>query len=82
MSSSHGESGTRSPDFPHEAYGKFDLDEIAESESLSQFIFRIRDILSLAEILDIPESIRCEQRLICGEIEGLCMLLRRLSYPC
>ena len=24
----------RSPDFPHEAYAKFDLDEMAESESL------------------------------------------------
>lgn len=72
----------RSPDFPHEAYVKFDLDEMAESESLSEFRFRKRDILSLAEILDIPESIGCEQRSICGGIEGLCMLLRQLSYAC
>ena len=27
----------RSPDFPHEVYAKFDLDEMAESESLSEF---------------------------------------------
>ena len=72
----------RNPDFPREAYAKFDLDEMAESESLSEFRFRKRDILSLAEGLDIPESIRCEQRSICGGIEGLFMLLRRLSYPC
>ena len=72
----------RNPDFPHEAYAKFDLDETAESESLSEFRFRKRDILSLAEVLDIPETIRCEQRSICGGIEGLFVLLRRLSYPC
>ena len=73
---------SRNPDFPHEVYAKFDLDEMAESESLAEFRFRKRDILSLAEVLDIPESIRCNQRSICGGIEGLCMLLRRLSYPC
>ena len=55
---------------------------MAESESLSEFRFRKRDILSLAEVLEIPESIRCEQRSFCGGIEGLCMLLRRLSHPC
>ena len=27
----------RNPDFPHEAYAKFDLDEMAESESLAEF---------------------------------------------
>ena len=61
----------RNPDFPHEAYAKFDLDEMGESESLSEFRFRKRDILSLAEVLEIPESIRCEQRSFCGGIEGL-----------
>ena len=73
---------SRNPDFPCEAYAKFDLDEMAKSESLPEFRFRKRDILSLAEVLDILETIRCDQRSICGGIEGLCMLLRRLSYPC
>ena len=72
----------RNPDFPHETYAKFDLYEMTESESLAEFRFKIRNILSLEEVLDIPETIRCDQRLICGGIEGLCMLLRRLSYPC
>ncbi|CAH3127897.1 unnamed protein product [Pocillopora meandrina] len=27
-------------------------------------------------------NIRCPQRTICDRIEGLCMLLRRFSYPC
>ena len=72
----------RNPDFPYETYPKFNLHEMAESESLAEFRFRKRDILSLADVLDIPETIRCDQRSICGGIEGLCMLLRRLSYPC
>ena len=72
----------RNPDFPHETYAKFDLDEMTESESLAEFRFRKSDILSLAEVLDIPETIRCDQRSICGGIVGLCMLLRRLPYPC
>jgi len=43
----------RNPDFPHEAYAKFNLDEMAESESLAEFTCRFRkgDILSLTEVL-------------------------------
>ena len=65
---------SRNPNFPHEAYTKFD--------SLVEFRFRKREILSLAEVLEIPETIRCNQWSICGGIVGLCMLPRRLSYPC
>lgn len=72
----------RNPEFPYEAYTKFDLDEMADSECLAEFRFRKTDIFLLAEGLEIPETIRCDQRSICDGIEGLCMLLRRLSYPC
>lgn len=69
----------RNPDFPHEAYARFDLDEMAESDSLAEFRFKKRDILSIPEVLDIPETMRFDQRSICRGIEGLCMLLRRLK---
>ena len=36
----------------------------------------------VANILQLPMNIRCPQRTICDRIEGLCMLLRRFSYPC
>ena len=72
----------RNPDFPYEAYPKFDLDEMVESECLAEFRFKKRDIHLLADVLEIPETIRYDQRSICGGIEGLCMLLRRLSYSC
>ena len=37
------------------------LDEMAQFESLAEIRFRKRDILSLAEVLEIPEKIRCHQ---------------------
>ena len=67
-------SSQKNPHFPHEAYAKFDLDEMAESESLAEFRFRKRDILSLAEVLEIPETMRCDQRSICG---GISLQIRR-----
>ena len=47
-----------------------------------QFRFRKRDIRILKEVLLIPDTITCSQRPVCNGLEGLCMLLKRLSYPC
>ena len=30
----------------------------------------------------LPDSYICEQGTVCDGIEGLCLLLRRLAYPC
>ena len=73
----------KNPCFPCEDYSLFNLDEMTESECLSEFRFRKRDIPILADVLGIPETIRCEQRSTCDGLEGLCMVqLRRLSFPC
>ena len=40
------------------------------------------DIPDLAAALQIPDVFRCPQGTICNGIEGLCLLLRRLAYPC
>ena len=53
-----------------------------EDECLAEFRFRKQDILILADILRIPQRFICEQRSICNGLTGLCMLLKRLSYPC
>ena len=44
--------------------------------------FGKRDIRILKEVLLIPDKITCSQRRVCYGLEGLCMLLKRLSYPC
>ena len=37
----------------------------------------------LADVLGIPETIRCEQDLLaCDGLDDLCIVLRRLSFPC
>ena len=72
----------KNPRFPYEDYSPFNLDEMTESECLSEFRFRKRDIPILADVLGIPETIRREQGSTCDGLECLCMVLRRLSFPC
>ena len=73
---------SRNPDFPYDSYSPFDIDELEDSECLAEFRFHKKDIPILADVLQIPATIKCNQRSICDGIEGLCMLLRRLAYPC
>ena len=55
---------------------------MTDAECLAEFRFKKRDIPSLVEVLGVPETIKCEQGTLCDGMEGLCMLLRRLSSPC
>lgn len=73
---------SKNPDFPYHNYEHFDLEELDESECLAEFRFRKRDIPLLAEAMRLPDSYICEQGTVCDGIEGLCLLLRRLAYPC
>ena len=69
-------------DFPYDAYAPFDLEELDEAECVAEFRFRKRDVRALADVLRVPDTMTCEQGSVCTGIEGLCMLLRRMSYPC
>ena len=73
---------SKDPDFPHSSYARVDLEHIDETECLAEFRVRKQDIPVLANVLQLPMNIRCQQRRICDRIEGLCMPLRRFSYPC
>ena len=73
---------SRQPDFPYDSYEPFDLDKFDESECVAEFRCRKRDIPKLFDVLQIPDPIICDQRSTCSGTEGLCMLLKRLSYPC
>lgn len=63
-------------------YPAFDFVNKDEDECLSEFRFTKIHIERLAQALQIPAVITCYQGTICDGIEGLCMLLRRLAYPC
>ena len=70
------------PDFNHQAYDRFDLDAVDSAECKADFRIEKEDIPRLAQALQLPHVIKCEQRSICDNIEALCLLLRRTSYPC
>ena len=52
------------------------------SECLAEFRIKKRDMPALAAALQIPDEFVCPQRPVADGQEGLCMLLRRLAYPC
>lgn len=73
---------SKNPDFPYECYDKFDLNEMDDSECLAEFRFHKSDIPILFDVLQLPQTFKCQQGTICDGIEGLCIALRRVAYPC
>ena len=69
-------------DLPCDLYPHFDLQNLTEDECVAEFRFRKTDIPWLSQALRIPDGIVCHQGTICEGTEGLCMLLKRLCYPC
>jgi len=69
-------------DFPYDAYDRFNLDDMDEAECIAELRFEKRHIVRLEEVLQIPPLMKCNQRSVFTGTEGLCMLLKRLAYPC
>ena len=53
-----------------------------EAECKTEFCFQKNDIPLLLNVLGFPEKVTCKQGTVCGGTEALCMLLKRLAYPC
>ena len=68
--------------FSYESYGKFDLNDMDDSECLSELRFRKSDLPVLSEAVHPPNYFRCQQGTLWDGIEGLCIVLRRFAYPC
>ena len=68
-------------DYPYQNNEHFDMEGLDESECLAEFRLRKRDI-PIPYVMRLPDSYRCDQGTVCDGIEGLCLLLRRLAYPC
>ncbi len=73
---------SKNPDFSYESYDKFNLDDVAPADCKAEFRIEKADLPRLEDVLQIPAVIKCRQRSLCDGLEGLCMLLRRTSYPC
>jgi len=64
------ENRSKNVDLLYDEYGRFDLDKMADSECISEFRVRKSDLPKLRDE-------------VCSDgMEGLCMLLCRLAYPC
>ena len=72
----------KNPDFCYENFGRYSLDDINDAECLAEFRFRNHDLPFLAEVVQIPDSFTRYQTTVSSGMEALCILLRRLSYPC
>ena len=68
--------------FPYNNYERFELTDMNEAECKAEFRFKKSALPQLVEALRIPQVFKCKQKSVCGGMEGLCMLLRRLAYPC
>ena len=73
---------SKNPDFPYDSYERFNLDSMNAAECKAEFRVEKQDVPRLVQALQLPPVFKCEQRSICDDMEGLCMLLKRVAYPC
>mgnify|MGYP000217630441 FL=1 len=73
---------SRNPSFPYYEYACFNLNSMSEAECKAELRFEKKDLPALAEALQIPPSFKLSQGSIVSGMESLCILLRRLAYPC
>ena len=76
------ENTSNNPEFNYEQYERFDLEAMPEPECRSNFRFDKADIPVLADVLGLPEKFCCYQGTTARKLEALCILLRRLAFPC
>ena len=72
----------KNPDFGYQLYDVFDLENMNSTDCKAEFRVEKADLPRLADALHILAVFHCKQRSICDGLEGLCVLLRRTSYPC
>ena len=70
------------PVFPYSKFDRFSLDNWEDSECWTELRFGKEDLDLLLLNLQIPDEIVCSQRSVCDGMEGMCILLKRLAYPC
>ncbi|CAB4012708.1 Hypothetical predicted protein, partial [Paramuricea clavata] len=71
--------------FPYWKFDEFNLASWSDEECRTdetELRFAKSDLELLNNYLQIPEKIVCVQGSICNGMEALCILLKRLAYPC
>lgn len=73
---------SENPHFNYRSYEPFDLDKYNSDECKAEFRVEKADIPRLVQVLGLPATIICSQRSVCDSTEALCLLLKRMTYPC
>lgn len=68
--------------YPFWKFPRFCFASLDEAQCRTEFRFSKEHILELVRSLQIPERIVTVQRTTCSAIEGTCILLKRLAFPC
>ena len=68
--------------FPYSKFERFDIYTWDESECQTELRFGKQDLDLLRRNLKIPDEIVCSQRSVCDGMEAMCILLKRVAYPC
>ena len=76
------ENSSENPQLNYDKYERFNIDHIEEAECKAEFRVEKKDLHQLAEVLQPPNSFRCHQRTTADKLEDLCIMLRKMSYPC
>ena len=69
----------RNLDLPYDEHPLFDLESMLNDECKTEFCFE-KSHLPLFD--DVPPIFKCSQGSVADNMEAMCMLLKRLSYPC
>ena len=76
------ENSSNNLDFPYYNYPPFNLECQSEAECRANFRVEKHHIPLVEDVLQIPQYFVCDQGTVCEGTEGLCMLLKRYSFPC
>ena len=68
--------------FPYWKFNKFNFDDWDDTECRAELPFGKADVFLLLEVLRFSDKFVCSQRTVCSKPEGLCILLKRLAFPC
>ena len=68
--------------YPFRKCAKFDLENMDEAQCKRQFRFLHSHIYDLKSVLNIPEKIVTCQRTGSSGVDALCILFKRLTFPC
>ena len=67
---------------PYWQYDAFSLDLLTDDECWTEFQLMRNDIYNLVNAQQLPDQLVTYNRLKLDSVEGLCVLFKRLAYPC